>query len=384
MPGGTRRWADGADRRGALATVVALVATGSTMLGLSISTGTAPLRLIGELLAGGAVVASGVLIASALRSQCDRVKVGLLPGELALDGALVYLGLAMSGAHHGGGGASWALLQFVAVLVGLVAGAAGLSLVRAQRSSSGRGTLTVVVRDGVLLVVGSLLVAIAVGEAARPALVPPHWNWISFVGLTIPGMIVLLGRERLKDRASHHPHQPRQRSRVRAVSNEMLLLVGLAVMVFGSTANLTMGKDGFVAGFVGDGRGLAFWVAGAAFLVAGRGLWKIRCLGSLGSSSRAAGAGLLYLVGVTVFVVGERAVQLGHGPSVPLSAASSAFAALVLLAAALVLGVLRPVAATRLTPATARAQSAGVGPIDAGSEENAVGTGSGRLTPSHV
>jgi len=141
-----------------------------------------PLLLIDIALAI-AVAAPGVLIAKVGVRVRHPLRVGVLLPEIVLAGALVYLGVAMPVFHAAGISYQVGLAQFLAVLAGLVLGAVGLVLAGAttpKASEAGRVAFPVAVRDGVTLIVGTIVVAIGIGQIAGMQLSPPKWNWISF------------------------------------------------------------------------------------------------------------------------------------------------------------------------------------------------------------
>ena len=86
-------------------------------------------------------------------------------------------------------------------------------------------------RDGVILIVGTILMAIAFGQLAGAALKAPQWNWISFLGITTPGMFLLMGREGIKARLETWQGLARV---PRLFITETLLVLGLAIMLYGS------------------------------------------------------------------------------------------------------------------------------------------------------
>ena len=292
-------------------------------------------RLAAEVASGAALVVSGVLLGRSARQAGRGISAGILPGDLALAGALLYLGLAMPPFQQHHTVRATAVAQFVTVLAGLVVGCAGLLLSRTPTARAGVSPGRMV-RDGVLLITGTILVAIALGQLANPMLMPPKWNWISFIGITIPGMLILVAREGLKTRTAP----------AAVIGSEVVLVAGLAVMLLGSNANLIQGKNGYHAGLVGNSTGLALWLAAAALLVVARSGWKLA-----GSPGVPAIGAALYLVGVAPLIYGERAVQLGKDPVFKVGAAFPAAAA-ILAGGVAVVAVMRPAAAwfDRRTP----------------------------------
>ncbi len=145
---------------GQASVVVSLVmaGTGVAMIGLALATDVASTRKAIEVLLGVAVVVSGALLARSRMKAAADVSAGLLPGEITLAAALVYLGVAMPAFQHGAA-RSQAVGQFVAVVVALVVGCAGLVYSRAPVGHTGKPSLAVMVRDGVLLITGTIVVA---------------------------------------------------------------------------------------------------------------------------------------------------------------------------------------------------------------------------------
>ncbi len=335
--------------------IVSLVmaGTGVAMIGLALATDVPSTRKALEVLLGVAVVVSGALLARSRMKAVADVSAGLLPGEITLAAALVYLGVAMPAFQHGAA-RSQAVGQFVAVVVALVVGCAGLVYSRAPVGHPGKRSLAVMVRDGVLLITGTIVVAIATGQIANPALKPPKWNWISFLGLTVPGMLILIAREGLK--GSFHRQAP-QNSGARVAQAgivEALLVVGLGIMIFGSNANLALGKNGYQTGLKGNSQGLTLWLGAAAFLIIVRGLVKVALAPAGSRLAVPAVTSLLYIVGVTALIYGERSVQMGKNPLVSFGGAVLP-AAFMLLGGIAVLVMMRP-AAKALDTVPARVQ----------------------------
>ena len=263
-----------------------------------------------------AVLVPGLMILSSAFNRRRPFKVGLLAGELLLAGALIYLAVAMPAFHAAHVGYSTGLAQFVGVLVGLVLGCVALVVSGATIPLSverGRLSLPAAIRDGVVLIVGTILVTIASGQFAMAQLTPPKWNWISFGAITVPGMLLLIARELVKQ--AYRRRYPDGRAPLsRLVLTETMLVVGLFVMIYGSGANLTLGANGYTTGLKGNPTGLAVLIAAVVFLVLVRGgvRWA---LGARGATIRWALAGnVAFAVGVLVFIYGERSVVMGKSP----------------------------------------------------------------------
>ncbi|MDQ6784078.1 MAG: hypothetical protein M3063_11680 [Actinomycetota bacterium] len=318
---------------------VLLAATGATMAVLTFSGSIGVGRRIFEVVLGVAVLASGALIAGAPALGKRTAGVHLAAGELALAATIVYLGETMPPFHLGAVGHDVALAQFVAVIAGLVLGSVALGLpapAKLGEETSGVHWASVI-RDSVILIVGTIVVAIGLTQLANKALMPPKWSWISFLGITIPGMLTLIFlRGPLKAVG-------RSGQAARQLAVEVLLIVGLSVMVFGSVTNLNLGKSGYVVGFRGNGTGLALWVAAAVFLLVVRGAVKL----ALPQGAAHAGAGVarkvLYVVGAVALIYGEKSVIMGKSPKVTIGAAAPV-ASLIVVAGLLILVLMRQAA----------------------------------------
>ncbi len=262
----------------------------------------------------GVLIPGLMLLRLALRRP---FKGGLFAGEIELASVLFYLAVAMP-AFHQAAHASKALgaAQFVLVLTGLALGCAVLALAGAVTPlAEERGVISLLaaIRDGVTLIVATILVAIGTSQFAGAALMPPKWNWISFGFITVPGMLLLIARELVKQHFRRGAPDGRV-SLVRLVLTETMLIVGLAVMVYGSGANLTLGANGYTTGVKGNPAGLAVLAGAAVFLVLVRGGARL-ALGARGATVRWALVGNLALaVGVVVFIYGERSVVMGKPP----------------------------------------------------------------------
>jgi hypothetical protein len=286
--------------------------------------------------APGEEVASLLVIASAFalwRSAHgnERPVAGLLPGELALDGAFLYL--AMTAETFRGQHAvprDVAIAQFAVLILELVAGSGALVFFRTEERDA-RSLFAMAVRGGVLLAVGSLLLAMAVATASASTFHLPNWNWVSFLGLTVPGILVLIAREDVKKRGRSATHPA-----LATVATDGMLVVGLSLMVWGSTANLTLGVDAFRLGVRGDLVGAGLWLLAAGALLARSVPWP----GPRARSRRPIAVAIGYIVVLTAFVVGERAVELGKRPVIATGQAEIAGA--LAIAAVVVLAVMRP------------------------------------------
>jgi hypothetical protein len=279
--------------------------------------------------------------------------IGILPGDAALANTFFYLGFSMTAFHLGYTSPAIALAQFITVLVGLFFGAGGLALSGISQPSRPLGhiTFTIVLRDGVILIVGTILMAIAFGQLAGAALKPPQWNWFSFLGITVPGMFLLMGREGVKARLETWQGLARV---PRLLITETLLVLGLAIMLYGSYSNLTLGVNGYQVGPKGNAAGFILWIVAVLVLLVIRGVFKI------GVSQRGNHLGyrmiskLLYVMAIVLFIYAERSFLSGHAPVFAVGGAAPAVA-LILLAAFIVLVVARAVAQkVSLSPSSSR------------------------------
>jgi hypothetical protein len=300
-------------------------------LALSRSTPVSTPFAAGEAAASLIVISSAVVLFRSSRGR-ERPVAGLLPGELALDGAFLYIAMTAE-TFHGQHAVSRevGIAQFAIVILALVAGCAALVFFRTERRDA-RSVFAMAVRGGVMLAVGSLLLAMAVGAASGSTFHLPDWNWPSFLGLTVPGILVLIAREEMKKhwRPAGHPAMA-------VLGTEGLLVIGLSLMVWGSTANLTLGADAFHIGVRGDVIGAGLWMLAAVALLARRVLWPGASATSLRPEIAVAVA---YTLALALFVFGERAVELGTSPAIAIGHAGIAGA--LAAAAVVVLAVMRP------------------------------------------
>jgi len=301
-----------------------LAVVGAAMVVLAFSGLLGAGRLIFECALGAAVFVSGALLVGAAVVGKRSTGLHLAAGELALAASIVYLGEAMPPFHHGAVDHDAGLAQFVAVMVGLVVGATSLALPAPASSEKATGVhWASVIRDSVILIVGTIVVAIGISQTANPAVMPPKWNWTSFLGITIPGMLTLIFlRGGLKAIG-------RRGQLARGVTVELLLVVGLGVMVFGSVTNLNLGASGFQAGLKGNSGGLTLWIAAALFFVVVRGAFKLAIPDGDHRANVALARKILYVVGAIGFIYGERSVIMGKPPTVAAGGAFAAAAAII-------------------------------------------------------
>lgn len=268
--------------------------------------------------------------------------IGVLSGDAALANAFLYLGFSMTAFHLGYSSPAIALAQFITVLAGLAFGAGGLALSGVSKSARSPGHIPfpLMLRDGVILIAGTILLAIALGQLAGVTLKPPQWNWFSFLGITVPGMFLLIGREGVKARLENWKGLA---SIPRLLITDTLLILGLAIMLYGSYTNLTLGVNGYQVGLKGNAAGLTLWIVAALLFLVIRGAFKIAV------SQRGDHIGyrmiskLLYVIAIVVFIYGERSFLSGHAPVFAVGGAAPAVA-LILLAAFMILIVGRAAA----------------------------------------
>ncbi|GLV60827.1 hypothetical protein KDH_76460 [Dictyobacter sp. S3.2.2.5] len=315
---------------------------GITMLTLLFLTdGSVLIKGIEVVLSLSMLVAS-LLMWSELKLKEQQTPGGvLLAGDLALAASFLYLGVAIPAFHQGYVTPTFALAQFITVLIGLIAGSGALALAGSLKVARPRGAVRFsdIVRDGVLLITGTILFGIGLSQLALADLKAPQWSWISFLGITIPGMLLLVGREGVKERCEG----VRGWRRVPAqLLIELLLIVGLAIMLYGSYANLTLGANGYLVGIKGSAAGFRLWLIAALLLLGVRGGFKLifghrhdrlwyRVLNNL-----------LYAMLLIPFIYGARSIFTGQPPLVRIGAAWPAVVP-ILIAAILLLVVGRAV-----------------------------------------
>lgn len=311
---------------GARSLALAMLVLGLTMLVMALIAPVDPAPRAAE--AAGALAT----IAGALQLARGAPHNALAAGGLTLLGSLVYLAVTNTEFQAGGVGYSIGVAQFVTVPIGLVLGGAAVALTQGTADARRTARMGDFVPDGAILVVGTILMGIALGQFANERLMPPKWNWISFLGLTVTGMLLLVvGRGAAKAAFRDGPRRTRA---LVVLATELVLVAGLAVMMYGALNNLVLGANGFETGFRGNGDGLALWAGAAVFLVVVRGGFKLAVADRGGLAGKVASE-LLYFVGVFAFIVGERSVISGKPPDVPVDGAG--FAATVILLGSLFL-----------------------------------------------
>ncbi len=304
---------------------------GAVLVAVALSTSASATRRAFEVLFGAEILVAGVL--ATLRWSHQSRGRSVLLGGLVLGGSLFYLGTAMP--FMGRATYTEGVIQFVGVLGALTLGGLILAIPAAARVPAGEeaeGAWAYGAREGLLLVVGTIILAIGTGQLARAGLMPPKWNWVSFLGITVPGMLVLVVVRGTVKSAVRRTSAGSASRAAGILATELLLVAGLGVMLYGSFTNLNLGANGYEVGFKGNGAGLALWIGAAAFLVVVRGAAKL----AVSDRGRGATTALqaLYVVGVLGVIYGERAVLMGKDPSVMFGGALPAAAAIV--AAALI------------------------------------------------
>ncbi|GHO85839.1 hypothetical protein [Dictyobacter formicarum] len=287
------------------------------------------------------LAASGMMWSELMLTPRQSPGVVLLAGEVALAAVFLYLGVAISAFHQGYATPTIALAQFVTALVGLISGCGALALAGSVKAARPQGVVKFpdMVRDGVQLITGTFLLGIGVSQLAAAELKVPQWNWISCLGITIPGMLILVGREGLKERfegvqgLSRVPCQ---------LIIDVLLIIGLSIMLYGSYTNLTSGANGYQVGIKGNATGFTLWMIAALLLVGVRGTFKLAFEHRSADLWYRVLDKLLYVMMLIPFIYGVRSVFTGQPPIVHVGAAAPQ-AILILLGAFLILVIGRAV-----------------------------------------
>jgi len=316
----------------ALAAGASLCIVGAGMVTLAFAAYVSLGRFIAEAVVGVIVAGGGAaLLLSALKGE-PRSKMAALIGDAALLGSLFYLGTV-------------ATLQFIAVILAITIGTAAIALTPApEHNFTGWKHIgqIALAGDGVVLVAGTILLGIGLGQLDKASLTPPMWNWVSFLGLTVPGMIVLVMIRGAAKKLG--PTEQTLGWRAKGIwvllGWEILLVVGLGVMIYGALYNLVLGKNGFQGGFKGNTNGLLLWAVAAAFLVFVRGPFERALIRLPERRWYPVVREVLYVAGAFAFIVGERSVISGKPPTLATGAALP-IALLIILAAAFLLVPIR-------------------------------------------
>ena len=304
-----------------------------------------------ELFLGAANFLAGILLLrEAMNKKHIPVVVSMWPGEITLAATFFYLGAAMPVFHQGLASPQTALVQFVAVLLGLIIGTVMLVLSGATKGIRLAGSINPVasLRDGVILIVGTILLAISLSQLAGPALKVPQWNWISYGGITVPGMLIVIAREGVKQVSEYWTGFKRLLS---SVVTEIMLIGGLAIMLYGSYSNLTLGTNGYLylSHIKGNAYGFTLLSIAALFLFLVRGPFKLAFLKDNHLFDRQVFSQVLYVIALIAFIYGERSVLTGLPPKIIIGGGALAafpvlLSALLLLVPGRVIGLGRVVA----------------------------------------
>ena len=337
---------------GSIVSAFGLLIIGVVMLVMALLTPIeAGRRIVEIVLSSGNLVGGMLLLRDATNKKHAQVSISLWPGEIALLPTFIYLGIAMSAFQLGLTSYHDAVIQLIAVLSGFVLGTVALALSGTTRGKSAHPKRKIApaasLRDGVILIVGTILLAIALGQISGAALKPTQWSWISFLGITIPGMLLLIAREGIKRVTENWGRRSEFTSVLRLLATDSLLIVGLAVMLYGSYNNLTLGMNGYAVGFKGNTDGLILWVAAALFLLLVRGFYKLVFSQGGRVASRLVVSQLLYVVAIVAFIDGERSALSGKSPL--LSIGGAAPAVILILSGALLVLVLGRVAVQKVS-----------------------------------
>ncbi|GCE07434.1 hypothetical protein [Dictyobacter aurantiacus] len=294
---------------------------GITMLTLLFLTnGSVLIKGIEVVLSLSMLVASLLMWSELMLKEQQTAGGVLLAGDLALAVSFLYLGVAIPAFHQGYTTPTFALAQFITVLAGLIAGSGALVLARSLSAARRRGVIRFsdMVRDGVQLITGTILFGIALSQLVLADLKAPQWSWISFLGITIPGMLILVGREGLKERCEGVRGWRRVPSQLLI---ELLLIVGLSIMLYGSYVNLTLGANGYLVGIKGNAAGFRLWLIAALLLVGVRGGFKLAFGRRSDQLWYRVLNNLLYVLLLVPFIYGARSVFAGQPPLVRIGAA---------------------------------------------------------------
>ncbi|HEX6483079.1 MAG TPA: hypothetical protein VF043_29910, partial [Ktedonobacteraceae bacterium] len=125
-------------------------------------------RIVEIVLSSGNLVGGMLLLRDATNKRHTPVSISLWPGEIALLPTFIYLGIAMSAFQLGLASYHDAVIQLIAVLSGFVFGTVALALSGTTRGKSAHPKRKIApaasLRDGVILIVGTILLAIALGQ----------------------------------------------------------------------------------------------------------------------------------------------------------------------------------------------------------------------------
>lgn len=125
-----------------------------------------------------------------------------------------------------------------------------------------------------------------------------------------------------------------------------MLVGGLFVMIYGSGANLTLGKNGYTTGFKNNATGLTLLLVAAIVLAVVRGAAK-RAVPQRNPALVVVLGNLVYAGAVIAFIYGERSVIMGKPPML-LTGAAAAAASVILVTGVLILVIGRSLASPRV------------------------------------
>ena len=191
------------------------------------------------------VVAAGVLILRVfLNGQYRSRGVGLLAGEIALACAFLYLGVAMPLFHQGLASPGIARIQFIVILASFVFGTGALALSGISKQSRPLGLVTFpsMVRDGVILLTGTVLLAITIGQLSGAAL------------------LLLIGRGAFKLAFSHRDNRLSYR-----IISKLFYVIAVVLFIYGERSVISGQAPHFIAG--GAAPIVALFLLGACLLL---------------------------------------------------------------------------------------------------------------------
>jgi len=302
-------------RRSCFATAWGLLIVGLVMIVMCFLTPVGVILTIIEVILGAANLAAAAMMFQACMRKHTPFGVTLLAGDLGLGGTFFYLGTSMPAFHQGMASLQVAVIQLIAVLLGLFLNGTALAIAGASEGvrRAGRINGAAGLRDSVILIVGTILLAISLSQLAGNALKPTQWNWFSYLSITVPGMVILTIRECVKQVTENWAGFKRV---VGLVGTEVLLIAGLTVMLFGSYSNLTLGTNGYMVHIKGNPTGLALWTIAVLFLVLVRGPLKLAFLQRSRRVSREVISQFLYVAALIAFIYGERSIVSGMAPKI--------------------------------------------------------------------
>jgi hypothetical protein len=178
-----------------------------------------------------------------------------------------------------------------------------------------RFTAVACLRDGVILILGTLLLAISLTQLAGSTMKPPQWDWTSYLFITVPGMLILIVREGVKQVTEHWTGLKRF---FRLMLTEFMLIGGLMIMLYGSYANLNLGTNGYayLSHIKGNGYGFTLWSTAALFLILVRGPFKLTIPPEKQRFGLQVVSQMFYVMALIAFICGERSLINGVAPRI--------------------------------------------------------------------